>query len=378
MIGNPEPKPAAMNQIFIGLMSGTSLDGIDAIAIDLTSKPDILATHYQPYDEALRQQLRQLCQGCTNELKLFAELDSRLGNDFANAANTIIDKAELTPQQISAIGSHGQTIRHYPEGKYPNSLQIGNPNIIAERTGITTITDFRRRDIAAGGQGAPLVPAFHNALFRSTEHDRVILNIGGIANLTLLPATTSVPVTGWDTGPGNTLMNAWILQHQQQAQDTDGCWAAQGSSNSALLKAMLADPYFHQAPPKSTGPEYFNLTWLDQYLAQHPDTPVNIQATLCELTSHAITMAIESSPLHNPEVFICGGGSHNPQIMHQLTAQLANCRIDTTRTLGIDPDWVEAAAFAWLAQQSLHGKTGNLPAVTGANREVLLGSIYPG
>ena len=367
-----------MTQIFIGLMSGTSLDGIDAIAIDLSSEPEILATYYQPYNTELRLQLHQLCQGCPDELRLYSELDHALGNDFSDAANTVIKKAGLTTQQVCAIGSHGQTIRHYPNGNHPNSLQIGNPNIIAEQTGITTIADFRRRDIAAGGQGAPLVPAFHNALFRSAKDDRIILNIGGIANLTLLPADAGIPVSGWDTGPGNTLMNAWTLQHQQAPQDTDGRWATQGNSNQALLEAMLTDPYFHQTAPKSTGPEHFNLSWLGQHLAQHPDSLVNIQATLCELTSQSIAMAIESGPLDNPEIFVCGGGSHNPLLMQQLHNKLTGKHIETTRKLGIDPDWVEAAAFAWLAQQTLNGKAGNLPVVTGAHHERLLGSIYPG
>jgi len=364
-------------QIFIGLMSGTSLDGIDAIAIDLQGQPRILATHYQPYDINLRQQIRQLCQGCPNELGLYAELDSQLGYEFANAAISVIDKTGLTPQHIRAIGSHGQTVRHYPDGKHPNSLQIGNPNIIAEQTGITTIADFRRRDMAAGGQGAPLVPAFHEAYFRSPKQDRIILNIGGIANLTLLPAKNNSPVTGWDTGPGNTLMNAWIHKQQQKPQDTDGRWAAEGTCNQGMLEQMLADPYFQKMPPKSTGPEYFNLTWLKQFLERYPDNPVNIQATLCELSTHSITMAIESSPLENPDVFVCGGGSHNPHIMQQLTSQLNNCKVDTTQALGIDSDWVEAAAFAWLGHQTLNGKAGNLPTVTGAGKEVLLGCIYP-
>jgi anhydro-N-acetylmuramic acid kinase len=366
-----------MEQIYIGLMSGTSLDGIDAIAIDLTDQPRILATHYQPYNDELRQQLRQLAQGCADELRRYTELDNRLGREFASAANAVRELAGLKPGQIRAIGSHGQTVRHYPEGENPTSLQIGDPNVIAELTGITTIADFRRRDMAVGGQGAPLVPAFHAALFRSAKHDRVIVNIGGIANLTLLPAATGVPVSGWDTGPGNTLLNAWIFQQQQQHQDTNGQWAAQGTCNQALLKLLLTDPYFKQASPKSTGPEHFNLNWLEHYLGQQPDTAVNVQATLCELTSQSIAMAITSCQMNTPEIFICGGGSHNPQILQRLQQQLAKSRIETTQALGIDPDWVEAAAFAWLAQQTLNGKSGNLPAVTGASKAVVLGGSYP-
>ena len=372
-----------MDQIFIGLMSGTSLDGIDAIAIDLTTQPKILATHYQPYDETLRQQLHQLCRGCTNELSLYAELDNRLGREFANAANIVRDKAGLKSGQVRAIGSHGQTVRHYPDSAHPNTLQIGDPNIISELTGITTVADFRRRDMASGGQGAPLAPAFHNTLFRSSGHDRIMVNIGGIANLTLLPADANTPASGWDTGPGNTLMNAWIFAHQNEPQDTGGHWASQGTSNQALLNDLLTDPYFHQPAPKSTGPEYFNLAWLDPFLAAHPDSSVNIQATLCELTTRtivlAITQAIESRTITatDPEIFICGGGSHNPLIMQQLRSRLAGSKVESSQALGLDPDWVEAAAFAWLAQQTLDGRAGNLPAVTGADKAVILGGIYP-
>jgi len=372
-----------MEQIYIGLISGTSLDGIDAIAIDLSEPtPRVLATFYQPYDDGLRQQLRQVCLGCNDELQLYADLDNQLGRDFAIAAITVSDKAGLKPEQIRAIGSHGQTVRHYPHTSHPNSLQIGDPNVIAELTGITTVADLRRRDMAVGGEGAPMVPAFHNALFRSSACDRIIINIGGIANLTLLPADDGIPVSGWDSGPGNTLMNAWIFTHQQQPQDTDGRWAAQGNTNPALLNDLLQDDYFHRQPPKSTGPEYFNLAWLDRYLDQYPDSAVNVQATLCELTTRTITLAIEQAlksqaiSTKNPEIFICGGGCHNPQIMQQLRKQLDGLRLETTQALGLDPDWVEAAAFAWLAQQTMDGMSGNLPAVTGARHPVILGGIY--
>ena len=372
-----------MEQIYIGLISGTSLDGIDAIAIDLSErKPRVLANYYQPYDDELRQQLRQLCQGCSDELQLYTDLDNRLGRDFAAAAIAVSDKAGLKAEQIRAIGSHGQTVRHYPHTSHPNSLQIGDPNVIAELTGITTVADLRRRDMAAGGEGAPMVPAFHHALFRSSACDRIIVNIGGIANLTVLAADDDIPVSGWDSGPGNTLMNAWIFSHQHQPQDTDGRWAAQGTTNQALLNDLLQDAYFHRLPPKSTGPEYFNRDWLDRYLLQYPDSDVNIQATLCELTTRSISLAIEQAiqaqaiSTKTPEIFICGGGCHNPQIMQQLRKQLDGLRLDTTQALGLDPDWVEAAAFAWLAQQTINGKSGNLPAVTGAQHPVILGGIY--
>jgi len=360
-------------------MSGTSLDGIDAIIVDLSSHPHILATHYQPYNDLLRQKLRRLCQGCDNELALFSELDTQLGVIFAEAANCVLEKAKIDRAQVRAIGNHGQTIRHYPDKHFPNSLQIGNPNIIAEYTQITTIADFRRRDIAAKGQGAPLVPAFHKAVFSHPAHYRAIINIGGIANATFLPPThcTDELVSGFDIGPGNTLMDTWIYRHKRERQDHDGHWANKGQSNQALLQAILADPYFSAPPPKSTGSEYFNMIWLEGILAKHPDIPVNVQATLCEVTATSIANTINSFETTPTELFICGGGNHNSQLMQQLRDKLPGASVATTEVLGIDPDWVEAAAFAWLAQQTLENQAGNLPAVTGANKSVKLGSIYP-
>jgi len=368
-----------MQQIYIGLMSGTSLDGIDAIAIDLSGEPKILATHYQPHDDLLRQRLRRLCQGYSDELSLYADLDSYLGQLFADAALEVIDKAGLVPADIQAIGSHGQTVRHFPDHKHPNSLQIANPNIIAERTGITTIADFRRRDIAAGGQGAPLVPAFHKAMFSNPEMHRVIVNIGGIANITRLPAATAADgsVAGFDTGPGNTLMDTWIQRHKQRKFDESGRWAKQGRSNPELLNALLSDPYFSLRPPKSTGTEYFNLAWLEGYLNRFSDKAVNIQSTLCELTASTIAAAILDHDTPPDEVFVCGGGAHNDYLLNRLKTKLAGITLTSTAALAIEPDWVESAAFAWLAQQTLANRHGNLPKVTGAAREVVLGCIYP-
>ena len=368
-----------MRQIYIGLMSGTSLDGIDALAIELGSEPNILATHYQPYNDLLRQRLRRLCQGCADELSLYADLDSYLGQLFADAALEVIDKAGLKSADIRAIGSHGQTVRHFPVHKYPNSLQIANPNIIAERTGITTIADLRRRDMAAGGQGAPLVPAFHKAVFSSPEHHRAIVNIGGIANITRLPATTSATniTSGFDTGPGNTLMDTWIHRHKQVKIDDAGNWARHGKCNPELLHALLSDPYFSLPPPKSTGTEYFNLVWLEGFLTRYPDTPVNIQTTLCELTASTIASAILDHDTTPNDVFVCGGGSHNDYLLERLETKLGGIALRSTAELGVEPDWVESAAFAWLAQQTLAHQPGNLPNVTGANRKVVLGCIYP-
>lgn len=367
-----------MSDIYIGIMSGTSLDGIDAVAIDLSDQPRIIATHYQPYNDLLRQKLRRLCMGCEDELTLCSELDTQLGHLFADTANKLIDKTSIKQQQVQAIGCHGQTIRHDPGKHFPNSLQIGNPNVIAALTGITTVADFRRRDIAAGGQGAPLVPAFHQALFSHQEHYRSIVNIGGIANITLLPPTSLAgeSVTGFDIGPGNTLMDTWIYRHRGEKHDQDGHWGSSGTCNPGLLDAMLADPYFSEPPPKSTGPEYFNLIWLENYLAKHPDLPVNVQATLCELTATTISNAISAFDTTPSEIYVCGGGSHNRLLMDQLNVKLPGSPTRTTTDLGIDPDWVEAAAFAWLAQRTLNNNPGNLPGVTGASNQVILGGIY--
>jgi anhydro-N-acetylmuramic acid kinase len=368
-----------MKQIYIGVMSGTSLDGIDAVALDLTAEPQLLATHYLPYNDLLRQRLRRLCQGCSDELSLYADLDSHLGQLFAETARSVIDKAGLTAGDIRAIGSHGQTVRHYPERKAPNSLQIGNPNIIAEMTGVTTIADFRRRDMAAGGQGAPLVPAFHRAVFSDATRIRAVINIGGIANITWLPATGQPDhfTHGFDTGPGNTLMDTWIQRHKQARFDENGHWAKQGKCNPDLLQALQSDPYFTTPAPKSTGCDYFNLIWLEKFLARHPDLPVNVQATLCELTASTIGAAVRACDPAPTQVFICGGGSHNAHLLERLAAHLPRITVDTTAVLGMEPDWVESTAFAWLAQQTLAHQSGNLPVVTGAAKEVILGCIYP-
>ncbi len=359
-------------------MSGTSLDGIDTIMIDLSDQAKIIGTHYQPYNDLLRQKLRRLATGCNDELTLYASLDTELGILFANTINQLIDKTEIAREDIRAIGSHGQTVRHLPDKIFPNSLQIGNPNIIAEHTGITTVADFRRRDIAAHGQGAPLVPAFHQAIFSHHEHYRAIVNIGGIANVTFLPPTINPAemVIGFDIGPGNTLMDTWIYRHKGEKHDQNGNWGETGTCNQGLLNALIADPYFSTPPPKSTGPEYFNLVWLENYINQHPDIPVNIQATLCELTSISISNVISAFDTHPSEVFICGGGSHNNYLMQQLSNKIPDSKVRTTSDIGIDPDWVEAAAFAWLAQRTLNGLPANLPAVTGATNPVILGGIY--
>jgi anhydro-N-acetylmuramic acid kinase len=277
-------------------------------------------------------------------------------------------------REVTAIGSHGQTVRHQPDGRRPYSLQIGNPDIIATGTGVTTVADFRSADIAAGGQGAPLVPPFHDWLFASPGESRVILNIGGIANVTILPPDER-PVIGFDTGPGNTLMDRWIHRHRGKSFDEGGAWAASGEVDDALLERLLSFGYFRLDPPKSTGLEDFNLDWLDRHEVGAYE-PADVQATLAELTARSVAMDVRRHADEANQLFVCGGGAHNSHLMQRLAANLPDVRIDTTLAVGLDPDWVEAIAFAWLAMRTIRNEPGNLPSVTGASRKVVLGTIH--
>jgi anhydro-N-acetylmuramic acid kinase len=370
-------------ELYVGLMSGTSLDGIDAVllelSIDQSPQPRLLAAQTFPLDSSLHEQLQALLQSGTDEIERMGRADRQLGLAFGAAVTSLLQTARVPASAVRAIGSHGQTIRHRPPGahaEYPFTLQIGDPSSIAQLTGITTVADFRRRDIAAGGQGAPLVPPFHRAVFKGPRA-RAIVNIGGIANVTLLPVDGSV--TGFDTGPGNTLMDNWIARHRGATYDRDGAWASGGSVVPELLQRLLATPYFSAAAPKSTGREFFNLTWLEQQIASigQPPAPIDVQATLVELTARTIADEITAlSPTLN-EVFVCGGGAYNMLLMQRLEALLHPRQLGSTAQLGIEPEWVEAAAFAWLAQQTLAGRPGNDPAVTGASTPCVLGAIYP-
>jgi anhydro-N-acetylmuramic acid kinase len=366
-----------MADLFIGLMSGTSMDGIDAALVDFsTDTPNILATHSHPYPVVLHRQLQaalDLKDPLTADL---TAIDDAVGEVFAAAANELLAHANHIPDSIAAIGSHGQTIRHEPDIATPYSLQIGNPELIASLTNIDVVADFRRADIEAGGQGAPLVPAFHRARFSSAAENRVILNIGGIANITTLPADASKTAAGFDTGPGNTLMDLWANRHLNTAMDTDGQWAAAGEVDYSLLASMIDDEYLLSAPPKSTGREYFNADWLSHYIARQDIPAQTIQATLCELTAQSIATAIRIHAADTRRLIVCGGGVHNSHLMTRLQANLPGMAIDTTAAHGLDPDWVEAAAFAWLAQQRLADKPGNIPEVTGANHPALLGNLF--
>jgi len=367
-------------QIYLGLMSGTSMDGIDAALVRFPRQGmELMATYSHPWPKSLQQELQNLTTPGNNEIDRLGELDILAADEFASAAQKLLAEANTPASAVTAIGSHGQTIRHRPEAKNAFTLQIGDPNRIAEQTGITTVADFRRRDMAAGGEGAPLVPAFHNSLFSCNDAYRCILNIGGIANITLLPPQDRTAITGFDTGPGNCLLDSWAARHIHTPFDKGGEWAASGKIHSTLLKLMLANGYFDRPPPKSTGREYFNLAWLEKLTDQQPGVlPEDIQATLTALTAQSIAHAIKTTAPDCRQLLVCGGGIHNSLLMTQLQHELPQCRIESTRHYGADPDWVEAIAFAWLARQTLLGLSGNLPSVTGARHPVILGGIYQG
>lgn len=362
------------NDLYIGLMSGTSIDGIDAALVDFAQgKPSLISCHYHPYPKALRKSIMSLCENGDNEIERLGEHDVLLGQLFSGTVKSLLKKANVLPQHIRAIGSHGQTIRHHPKNKF--TLQIGDPNIIAAETNITTVSDFRRKDIAHGGQGAPLVPAFHQYAFCSYDHHRAIVNIGGIANITILNKNKNEFILGFDTGPGNTLIDAWIERHQNIKYDEAGKWSASGKIHDALLKHLLDDSYFKTLPPKSTGREYFNLKWLDAMLQHHlPIPPNDVQRTLVELTARSIINAIDPAVT---EIFICGGGAHNDYLMTRLQQLVQpGISVSTTESLDFHPDWIEAMAFAWLARQTLLQLPGNIPSVTGAKQAVILGGVY--
>jgi len=368
-----------MPDYYIGLMSGTSMDAIDAALIDCSGNTiKLVAHHSQILSSDTRQKIDELCQGCTNELQKMQQLDIELGKQFASCANHLLKETQLKASDIIAIGSHGQTLRHYPEASIRNSLQIADPNTIAELTGITTVADFRRRDMAAGGQGAPLVPAFHEHVFRDTKKNRVILNLGGIANITILPADKNKAVTGFDTGPANTLMNYWIGRQENKNYDDKGQWAASGKINNDFLQQLLKDVFFKAPPPKSTGTDYFSPTWFSEHLKAFPFlSSEDVQSTLCECSAVSVSDAIKKYAADCNEVLVCGGGVRNNFLMARLQAQLNGIDVITTEAEGFAADWIEAIAFAWLAKQTLNKQAGNLNSVTGAAQPVILGGIYP-
>ncbi len=365
-----------MPSLYIGLISGTSMDGVDAVIASFgEASTEIVASLGHPYPLDLRGDLEHaIANPADCNVDDIGMLDALVGECFRDAAQAVMQSAGLSATDITAIGSHGQTIRHQPDARRPFSIQIGDPSTIAQGTGIVTVADFRRADIAAGGQGAPLVPPFHEWLFGDTERNRVVLNIGGIANITILGAGDAI-VTGFDTGPGNTLLDRWTAMHRQEPFDEGGRWAAGGRVSNELLDTLLSYDYFKRQPPKSTGREEFNLDWLTSRGALDCDAQ-DVQATLCELTARSVADAIRCYAPATEELFVCGGGAHNEELLRRLDVDLPRTRIDTTAAAGLDPDWVEAAAFAWLAMRRLQNQPGNLPGVTGASRNCLLGAIH--
>jgi anhydro-N-acetylmuramic acid kinase len=394
------------DELFIGVLSGTSVDAVDAALVSFGARIELVATHTLPYPPELRAELLRLAVPGENEIDRLGSVDVAVGRHFAQAVNELLAFARVEPTQVRAVGSHGQTVRHRPERATPFTLQVGDPNVIAAATGLPVVADFRRKDVALGGQGAPLVPAFHAAIFRCADEARVVVNIGGIANLTVLPADRAAPVLGFDTGPGNTLLDAWCRQQLGEAMDREGAFAKSGRVHEELLRDLLADEFFARPAPKSTGPEYFSPAWLKARVedpgdcragcpdpAGHAETsvrelrgqetapcmisPADVQATLVALTAQSIADAIRVSLAGaRAGVYICGGGARNPVLMQALRDRMPGCTVESTAVLGIDPGWVEAMAFAWLARQRVHGGAGNCPAVTGAARPAVLGGLW--
>lgn len=364
-----------MSELFLGLLSGTSMDGVDAALVEFDPAPRMIASHFLALPPDLRRDLLRLAVPGADEIDTLGAADVSVARAFAQAANELLAAAGVPAARVTALGSHGQTIRHRPTRQPAFTLQIGDPNTLAALTGIPVVADFRRKDMALGGQGAPLVPAFHDAVFRAPGRDRVVLNLGGIANVTILPGDPGQPVGGFDTGPGNTLLDAWCRRHRGEPMDRDGVWAASGQAKPDLLAALLGDPFFSRVPPKSTGPEQFSLAWLDGHLAGGA-SPADVQSTLVELTVEAVVREIRRHAPPTGEVFACGGGARNRFLMDRLRAKLGGITLGTTDELGVPVDWVEAVAFAWLARQRWLGLPGNLPAVTGASRPAILGGVY--
>ena len=360
----------AAKPFYIGLMSGTSLDGVDGVITDFSGTP---SSAYIPFPAALKSELLGLQSSGTDEIHREALAANQLATLYAECVAELLHASRTSATQVRAIGAHGQTIRHLPAAGY--TRQINNPALLAELTGIDVIADFRSRDIAAGGQGAPLVPAFHQSVFGSHSHTRTIVNIGGISNISILSSDGSV--NGFDTGPGNVLMDMWIHQHQGKAYDANGQWAASGEVIDALLARLLDEDFFRQAPPKSTGRDLFHLEWLNEKLAGFSDArPQDVQATLAALTARCIADAVRIHAHDCDAVFVCGGGAHNAHLMQCLSSEMPQ-QVQSTAALGISPTHVEALAFAWLAQRFCERQTGNLPSVTGAKGERILGALYP-
>jgi len=368
------PAPNPPPRLFVGVMSGTSLDGVDAALCRIDEGQfTLLGFHGIPMPDELREMLHQLQAPSTNELDLCLRARKLLSELYAEAIGALLSRSHVEPSQIIAAGCHGQTLRHQPGAGY--TLQILDGALLSELTGMDIVCDFRSRDIAAGGQGAPLVPAFHQAIFHHPAESRAIVNIGGMANITLLPAIGGV--TGFDCGPGNVLMDEWIYKAQGAHYDPAGQWGAQGSPAPALLNRLLAHPFFETSPPKSCGREDFNLSWLEGELAGADISAADVQATLQALTAQAIADSIRRYGPGTRSIYICGGGARNVALMEKLAAALHEAEVNTTEAVGLAAECIEAAAFAWLAERHVAGAPGNLPAVTGASGPRILGALYP-
>lgn len=360
--------------LYIGVMSGTSLDGIDICVVDIDHQCSLVASHYLPMPSHLQAELLALCSSSSDEIARSALAEQQWVELTAQGIHALLTQANLKPSDIRAVGSHGQTIRHEPSQSF--TVQIGNPALLAELTDISVVSDFRRRDMAAGGQGAPLVPAFHEMLFKQRNRPCAILNIGGFSNVTLLSA--GLPTRGFDCGPGNVLLDAWIQDKQQVAFDKNGDWAASGQVNQRLLEHMLDEPFFNTQGPKSTGRELFNLNWLKHILSQQQTiADQDVQATLAQFTAMTVADAIIQAQPTTQEVWVCGGGAHNADLLQRLDRALPHCSVAATDDIGVSADWMEAMAFAWLAHCCLERIPGNRPAVTGARGQRVLGAIYP-
>lgn len=370
-----------MSELYIGLMSGTSLDAIDTVVVSINENDiSLVASFEQAFPTELRQKVLDICNGQKTTLPDIGLIDHQLGKLYATAANALLKQASLNPNQITAIGNHGQTVFHQPDSDAPFTMQLGDANLIAALTGIDTIADFRRIDMALGGQGAPLVPAFHQFLFDRRESTTVILNIGGVSNISVIPV--SGDITGFDTGPGNLLMDDWCERHTGQTYDRNALWAKQGTTNSILLHQLLSDIFLSQNPPKSTGREHYNLAWLDEQVAQsslqQSISTQDVQRTLSEFTAQSIAhQVIKYKQGNNCELLVCGGGANNPLLMELIQQHLSNWLVLPTIDRGIQGEYMEAMAFAWLARQRIHNQPSNLPSVTGAKQQASLGVYYP-
>lgn len=367
---------AADSELFVGLISGTSMDAVDAaLARFDDNSVRLLATHSHPIPDALKSELHTLTRDPTTTLDALGTLDHRLGCLFGEAAMTLLSRADIAPARIRAIGSHGQTVRHRPDSSAPFTLQLADPTRIVEATGIVTVADFRRGDMAAGGQGAPLVPPFHTWLLKAHAGRHTVLNLGGIANLSLIE--NGELHGGFDTGPASTLLDAWVRRHLDRAFDESGGWAAGGSVHTVLLERLLTEPYLQSTPPKSTGFELFNLDWLDEHLAQLPAiAPRDVMSTLAQFSAESIGQALERHWPACTHGWICGGGERNADLLKRLARRTPDTHWASTEALGMPPAWMEAAAFAWLARARIRGLPGNAPRVTGARHEVVLGGVY--